>query len=173
MEPHMPQTRTRTLPAAGLAALVVALAAFWWLNRSTNVTGEIRDDAIVLSAAAAGNVVNFELRNAGSQPCQLIVVLTPLAIDALPSQDARVVTYDGTAVQMGPDGQPPAGVPVVGFPTQINGATASFGQSVQSGEIARFQLAFDRTPRTDERVVLCNGTGQYANGRRASLRFER
>jgi hypothetical protein len=168
------KTRRRKIIAACLGVLAVAVAAGWWVTRTWTVTGEIRDTAIVLSPDHAGTVVNFELRNVGSEACDLIVVLTSLAVDALPVDSGRVVTYDGGAVQMGPDGSLPTGVPIVGYVGPGNKVTATLGQSVQPGDVARLQVAFfGGTPRADNLVILCNGAGQYAAGRRAMLAFDR
>ena len=167
------KTRRRKIIAACLGVLALALAAFFWLGRTWTVTGEIRDTAIVLSPDHAGPVVNFELHNVGSEPCDLIVVLTSLPVDALPVDGGRVVTYDGNAIQMGPDGGLPTGVPIVGYLGQVNKVTATGSQSVQPGDVARLQVAFEGTPRTDNLVILCNGAGQYAAGRRAGLAFDR
>jgi hypothetical protein len=54
-----------------------------------------------------------------------------------------------------------------------NKVTATLGQSVQPGDVARLQVAFEGTPRADNLVILCNGAGQYAAGRRAMLAFDR
>lgn len=168
------KTRRGKVITAGLGVLALAVAVAFWVSRSSTVTGEIRDTAIVLSADHAGAVVNLELRNVGSEPCDLIVVLTSLPVDALPVESGRVVVYDTAGgVATGPDGEMPAGLPMVGRPTQINGVTATFGQPVGPGDVARFQVAFDSTPRTDNRVIFCNGAGQYAAGRRAVLTFDR
>ena len=140
------KTRRRKLIAAGLGVLAVAVAAGWWVTRTWTVTGEIRDTAIVLSPDHAGTVVNLELRNVGSsEPCDLIVVLTSLPVDALPVDNGRVITYDGRAIAIGPDGSMPAGLPMVGRPDQINGVTATPGQSVRPGDVARFQVAIVST----------------------------
>ena len=110
----------------------------------------------------------------GSEACDLIVVATSLPVDALPVDSGRVVTYDGGAVQMGPDGSLPTGVPIVGYVGPGNKVTATLGQSVQPGDVARLQVAFfGGTPRADNLVILCNGAGQYAAGRRAMLAFDR
>ena len=167
------KTRRRKIIAACLGVLALALAAFFWLGRTWTVTGEIRDTAIVLSPDHAGPVVNFELRNVGSEACDLIVVATSLPVDALPVDSGRVVTYDGNAIQMGPDGGLPTGVPIVGYLGQVNKVTATGSQSVQPGDVARLQVAFSGTPGTDNLVILCNGAGQYAAGRRAALTFDR
>jgi len=74
---------------------------------------------------------------------------------------------------MGPDGGLPTGVPIVGYLGQVNKVTATGSQSVQPGDVARLQVAFEGTPRTDNLVILCNGAGQYAAGRRAGLAFDR
>jgi hypothetical protein len=144
------KTRRRKAITAGLGVLVLAIAAGFLVSRTGTVTGEIRDTAIVLSPDHVGAVVNLELRNVGSsEPCDLIVVLTSLPVDALPVDNGRVITYDGRAIAIGPDGSMPAGLPMVGRPDQINGVTATPGQSVRPGDVARFQVAFDSTPRTD------------------------
>ena len=62
---------------------------------------------------------------------------------------------------------------MLGHPDQINGVAATLGQAVHPGDVARLQVAFDATPRTDDRVIFCNGAGEYASGRRAALPFER
>lgn len=168
------KTRRSMAIVAGLGLLALAVAATLWVSRSGSVTGEIRDTAIVLSPDHAGAIVNLELRNVGSEPCDLIVVLTSLPVDALPVESGRVVVYDtGAGVAVGPDGSMPPGLPMVGRPTQINGVTATLGQPVRPGDVARFQVAFVSTPRTDNRVIFCNGAGQYAAGRRAVLAFDR
>jgi hypothetical protein len=133
--------------AAGLGLFVSAVLAAMWLSESGTVTGDIRDTAIILSPDHAGTVVNLELRNVGSEPCDLIVVLTSLPVDALPVESGRVVVYDTTrGVAVGPDGSMPPGLPMVGRPDQINGVTATRGQPVRPGDVARFQVAFDSTP---------------------------
>lgn len=168
------RTQLRKAIAVGLGVLALAFAAVSWVNRSSTVTGEIRDTAIVLSADHAGAIVNLELRNAGREPCNLIIVLTSLPVDALPMESGRVVVYDGSAVEMGPDGKGPPGVPMVGGGAgQIKGVAATLGQAIRPGDVGRFQVAFDGTPQTDDLVILCNGEGEYAAGRRAALPFER
>ena len=122
------KTRRSMAIVAGLGVLALAVAAAFWVSRSGTVTGEICDTAIVLSPDHAGAVVNVELRNVGSEQCDLIVVLTSLPVDALPVESGRVVVYDGLSVAMGPDGSPPPGLPMVGRPTQINGPAAPPGR---------------------------------------------
>src|SRR5258706_5396182 len=125
------KTRQRKVIATGLGVVALVLAAFFWLSRTWTVTGEISDTGLVLSPDHAGPVVNFELRNVGSETCDLIVVLTALPVDALPVDSGRVVTYNGNAVEIEPDGSPPPGVPIMG---------SGFGRSVQPGEVARLQV---------------------------------
>lgn len=160
----MLRSRQRRIVVAGLGVLALVLAAFFWLSRTWTVNGEISDTALVLSPDHAGAVVNFELRNVGSEPCDLVVVLTSLPADALPVERGRVDTYNGTAIEMGPNGSLPTGVPIMGTGRE---------QSVGPGDVARLQVAFESTPRTDNLVVLCNGEGQYQAGRRATLTFDR
>jgi hypothetical protein len=61
----------------------------------------------------------------------------------------------------------------VGYVGPGNKVTATLGQSVQPGDVARLQVAFEGTPGADNLVILCNGAGQYAAGRRAMLAFDR
>ena len=169
------KTRRGKVITAGLGVLALAVAAAFWVSRTWTVTGEIRDTAIVLSPDHAGAVVNFALRNVGSEACDLIVVLTSLPVDALPVVGGRVVVYDTLGgVEVGPDGSLPTGLPIVGYVGPSDKVTATLGQSVRPGDVARLQVAFfGGTPRADNLVILCNGAGQYAAGRRAMLAFDR
>ncbi len=35
------------------------------------------------------------------------------------------------------------------------------------------EIAMERAPKVDDRVILCNGVGDYQHGRFAPLRFDR
>jgi uncharacterized cupredoxin-like copper-binding protein len=44
---------------------------------------------------------------------------------------------------------------------------------VEPGETARVQLALTGMPEREERVIVCNGPGDYEAGRYTVLRFDR
>jgi hypothetical protein len=137
-------------------SLVIGVALVVSACGPSTITGEIRDDAIAIPVDHAGVSVRLELRNVGTLPCDLIVGLTTLPADALPVVDGQVViTRDGS-----PGGVRP----------QDGG---EFPGSVAPGELQAFDLALEGTPRTEDRVIFCNGPGEYEQGRYASLRFDR
>ena len=121
--------------------------------------GEIGDRSIVLAADHAGSAVRFSLHNGGTTPCDLIVVLGSMKPTALPVKDGMVVVSD-----TGASG-------TVRFP--YGGGTTGFVARIQPGETFETEVALEGPPATDERIVLCNGTGDYQNGRWALLRFDR
>jgi hypothetical protein len=133
----------------GVAVVVSACAP-------STIKGEIRDDAIVIPVDHAGASVLLELRNAGTRPCDLIVGLTTLSADALPVVDGQVViTRDGS-----PGGVRP----------QDGGELPG---SVAPGALQSLDLALEGTPSTEDRVIFCNGVGEYEHGRYVALRFDR
>jgi hypothetical protein len=134
--------------------LVTGVAVIVSACGPSTIKGEIRDDAIAIPVDHAGVSVRLELRNVGTLPCDLIVGLTTLPADALPVVDGQVViTRDGS----------PGGVrPQDEFPG-----------SVAPGELQALDLALEGTPRTEDRVIFCNGAGEYEQGRYATLRFDR
>lgn len=138
------------------AALVLAAGC---LGGSTTVTGEIKDNGITLATDHAGSSVNFRLTNVGTVPCDLIVVVGTIAPDALPVKDGQVVIDD-------------SGAPgTVAFP--YGGGTTGYLHRVQPGETYDTEVALEGPPKTNERIVLCNGVGDYEQGRYALLRFDR
>jgi len=44
---------------------------------------------------------------------------------------------------------------------------------VQPGGVFKREMALEGMPKTDDRIILCNGAGEYAAGRYAALRFQR
>jgi hypothetical protein len=44
---------------------------------------------------------------------------------------------------------------------------------VQPGAGFKIELALESAPKTADRIILCNGIGDYENGRYAVLRFSR
>jgi hypothetical protein len=144
-----PRVRVATVALAGLGLLAAC-------GPQGPIAGEIRDDAITLAVDHAGQSVILELRNTGSRPCDLIVSLTSLPMDALPVEAGQVViTRDGSPNKVRPmDG-------------------GEFQVPLEAGGVRRFELALEGTPATDNRVVLCNAAGDYESGRYAVLTFDR
>lgn len=148
--------RPAKIVLAAWASLVVAAGC---LGGSTTVTGEIKDDGITLATDHSGSNVKFRLTNIGTLPCDLIVVLASMAPDALPVKDGQVVIDDSGA----PD--------TVRFP--YGGGTTGYLQRIQPGDTFETEVALEGAPKTDERIVLCNGVGEYEQDRYALLRFDR
>jgi hypothetical protein len=144
--------------ATAFAALVLAAGC---IGGASAVTGVIKDDGITLATDHAGSNVRFELHNSGTTACDLLVALTSLPISALPVKDGRVVIVDG-------DG-PGIVRPVT---TYENAPPYTLGR-VEPGADFRAEIALDSTPKSEDRVLLCNGVGDYAHGRFAALRFDR
>jgi hypothetical protein len=129
-----------------------------------SITGEIRDDAIVLSSPNGAPIVQLELRNVGTKPCDLVVALTSMPMNLLPVKNGQVVIDAG-----GVPGaiQPEGGGPVGASPDAYTLA------HVQPGGAFKSEMALDGVPKTDDRIILCNGVGDYEAGRYAALRFQR
>lgn len=156
-----------------LAALLLAcvMAACGLGSSAETISGEIRDDVIVLPVDQASHDLWVELQNTGSQPCELLAVLSASPPDRLPTHDGRIqLTRTGDPAEAYPmeayievDGQP------------WGGAEGGEGQpaSVAPGQTARIQLAQTGIPDAGERVITCNGPGDYEQGRYAALRYER
>jgi len=156
-----PASPTATSSSATLAATPTAGAVI--LGTEANpITGEIKDDTITLAVDHAGQSVWLELRNVGTKPCDIFPGLTSLPVGALPTKAGRVVidpSHTGPIVPMD-----------VGI--TLNGELAMVG-TIRPNDVALMQLGLDGTPKTEERVILCNGVGDYALGRYAVLRFDR
>ncbi len=119
------------------------------------ITGKIDDRAITLTSDHGGQTVRLELHNIGTTPCDLVIVLTSLPAGALPVKDGRVdVPEDGSG-------------PV------RNMSGGEFPDELQPGAAQTVDLGLESIPATDDRVVLCNGVGDYKAGRFAFLRFDR
>ena len=141
------------------AATLVLLGAC--LGGAVTVSGDIKDDGIALATQRAGANVQIELRNIGTKPCDLVVALTSLTVAALPLKDGQVVIVDG-------DG-PGIVRPITTYeyaPTFILGR-------IEPGAVFHAEVALEGAPKTDDRVILCNGVGDYQHGRYAVLRFDR
>lgn len=133
-----------------------------------DVTGEIRDDAIDLSVDSAHHSIWLELTNAGTTPCEVSAVLTD-SPDEMPVVGGRADL--GSATDPEAERYPMLGyIEVDGVPAAHEGDLAV---TVPPGSVARMQLAFTGIPDRGERVILCNGPGDYEAGRYAVLRFNR
>jgi pectin methylesterase-like acyl-CoA thioesterase len=144
--------------ALGCAAGILLAAC----GGSSIIKGSIKDDAITLSTDHAGATVRFELQNTGATPCDLFVGLTSLSVDALPLKDGRVVITNA---------DPGPGI-VRPITTYENSEPYSLGR-VQPGASFSIEIALEGAPRAEERVLLCNGPGDYEHRRYAILRFDR
>lgn len=149
---------TSRLVAVALAALVLDAGCF---GGAAAVKGEIADDGITLATDHAGSSVRFELHNSGTTACDLVVALTSLPINALPVKDGRVVIVDGDS--------PGIVRPITTYETVPPYTLAR----VEPGADFRAEIALEGAPKTEDRVLLCNGVGDYARGRFAALRFDR
>ena len=144
--------------ALAFAALVLAAGC---IGGASAIKGVIRDDGITLESDHAGSNVRFELHNSGKTACDLVVALTSLPIAALPVKEGRVVIVDG-------DG-PGIVRPIT---TYENAPPYTLGR-VEPGADFSAEIALDSTPKAEDRVLLCNGVGDYEHGRFVGLRFDR
>ena len=131
------------------------------IGGATSLKGDIKDDGITLATDHAGSNVRFELHNVGTKPCDLVVALTSLSMNALPVKDGQVVITDG-------DG-PGIVRPIT---TYENAPPYTLGR-VEPGAVFQAEVALEGAPKTEDRVLLCNGVGDYQHGRYAVLRFDR
>ena len=141
-----------------LAALATAALAAGCLGAAITLKGEIRDDKITLAADHAGAAIRLQVHNAGTKPCDLTPVITTLAPDALPIKDGQV-DIDSTGAE--------------NTVRMLMGGPAGFVRRVMPGEDYEIELALEGAPDTGTRIMLCNGSGDYALGRYAVLDFNR
>jgi hypothetical protein len=136
------------------------------------ITGEIRDDSIVLVQDSGPQSVWLELSNVGDEPCDLVVIRTELIPEALP--------LDGERVMLSMSGNPEdeaypmdAYVEIDGQPAGVEDPVRAGRQAVvEPGRTVRVQLVLTAMPE-EERVIVCNGPGDYEAGRYAVLPFDR
>lgn len=115
----------------------------------------------------------LELSNVGAEPCDLVVIRTELGPDALPLDGERVILSVSGSPE---DGAYPmdAYVEIDGQPAGVEDPVRAGRQAVvEPGKTARVQLALTGMPEREERVIVCNGPGDYEAGRYAVLRFDR
>jgi len=157
------RTRNTLLACVVLAALTACGGV-----AGETVQGEIRDDALSLVEETAGPTVWIELTNVGTEACELLVVMSE-APETLPVEGGRVAASLG-----GEGGHRTLEEMYVEIDGQARGGQEP-GESVPvaPGESARLQIAFTGVPEREDRVILCNGEGDYGRGRYAVLEFER
>ena len=167
----LPQWQLRECQLRGAIAALAALSAC--TGAEATISGEIRDDAIVLAQPSGPQSVWLELSNVGAVPCDLAVVRTELAPDSLPLEGGRVVLSQSGSPQ-GEAYPMEAYVEIEGEPATYDDPVREGRQAlVEPGQTARVQLALTGMPEREERVILCNGAGDYEAGRYAVLRFDR
>jgi hypothetical protein len=138
------------------------------------ITGEIDDTEIRLAQDHAPAAVRLELTNVGSTPCELVPMLTVLTPDALPVVDGRVVM-----TLSGDDDRPApmeAYVDLNGEPVdRLGGLMTERGwvTRVDPGDEVMLDIGLQGIPDRAERIVVCNGRGDYETGRYAVVAFDR
>jgi hypothetical protein len=147
----------------GLIGLIASAAAGACAG-TTTIPGEILDDRITLQQTTAPLDTWLSLVNRGSTPCELVAVVTDIPANALPVKDGRVVFEES--------GAPDVVAPDDAY-AEIDGRPATRPNVVQPGQTVRKQLTMSRMPDRAERIVFCNGPGDYQRGRLIVLRFER
>lgn len=171
------QTPTQRAGLMRLPTVAVAVAALVTLSACTGaeatITGEIRDDSIVLAQDSGPQSVWLELSNVGAAACDLVVIRTELVPEALPVEGDKVIL----SMSGSPEGEAypmDAAVEIDGQNAGVENPVRAGRQAVvEPGKTARVQLALTGMPEREERVVVCNGPGDYEAGRYAVLRFDR
>jgi hypothetical protein len=160
----------RPLPIVFLALLLGACASF---GSEPTIGGEIDDHEIRLERSSGPPSVWLELENVGAAPCALVPMLAAMPVDSLPVSNGRVV--------MGMSGDPAIPYPFEAY-AELNGEPVERDAEmtdegwvtlVNPGDVVRLQLALTGVPDAEERLVVCNGAGDYAAGRFAVLDWER
>jgi hypothetical protein len=174
-EPRM--DRPEHLGAGRAAVLLLVSAAMigcQQLAAPHQITGEIDDTEIRLAQDRAPAAVRLELTNIGSTPCELVPMLSVLAHDALPVVDGRVVMS-----LSGDDDRPApmeAYVELNGERVDREGGTMTeqgWVTRVNPGDEVMLDIGLQGIPDRSERIVVCNGRGDYETGRYAVVAFDR
>jgi hypothetical protein len=158
----------RQLPPLFLVLLLGGCGSF---GSGPTIGGEIDDHEIRLERPSGPPSVWLELENVGSQPCAFVPLLASMPAESLPVSGGEVV------IDM-------SGDPNIPYPmeahVELNGERAEgligeedWATVVNPGDRIRLQLALKGTPDEGERVVICNGAGDYEAGRYAVIAFER
>ena len=129
-----------------------------------SITGEIQDHAIVLSSPIGDPIIELELHNVGTKTCDLVVALTSMPMDSLPVKNGQVL-IDAAGV---PGALEPEDGGQVGAPADVYTLAR-----VPPGGTFKREQALESAPKAGDRIILCNGVGEYQAGRYAVLRFQR
>ena len=164
------QTRLARRWIGTTALALVTLSAC--MDAEPTITGEIRDDSIVLAENSGPQSIWLQLSNVGAEPCDLVVIRTELAPEALPVNGKRVVLSVSGSPEN--DAYPmDAYVEIDGQPAGVEDPVRAGRQAVvEPGKTARVQLVLTAMPE-EERVIVCNGPGDYEAGRYAVLPLDR
>ena len=169
--------RSERLGAGRVAVLLLVAAALigcQMVAAPDPITGEIDDTEIRLAQDRAPAEVRLELTNVGSTPCELVPMLTVLPPDALPVVDGRVVmSLSGDDDRPGPM---ETYVELNGEPVAREGGTMTeqgWVTRVNPGDRVMLDIGLKGIPDRSERIVVCNGRGDYETGRYAVVAFDR
>jgi hypothetical protein len=172
-----PWARRLRVDAGRVAVLLLASAGMigcQMLASPETITGEIDDTEIRLSQERAPAAVRLELTHVGSTPCELVPMLTALPPEALPVVDGRVVmTLSGDDDRPGPM---EAYVELNGEPVAREGGLMTeqgWVTRVNPGDEVMLDIGLQGIPDRSERIVVCNGRGEYETGRYAVVAFDR
>jgi hypothetical protein len=170
----VPRTYSVVMRSPPIMFLALLLAACGSIGSEPTIGGEIDDAEIRLERSSGPPSVWLELENVGAAPCALVPMLAAMPPDALPVGNGRVV--------MGTSGDPAIPYPLEAY-VELNGEPVQRGDGemtdegwvtvVEPGDVVRLQLAFTGVSEVGERLVLCNGVGDYEAGRFAVLDWER
>ncbi len=141
--------RTIAICVLGAVIATAALAACGsGGERPLVVHGPIDDRSIELERSIAPRDVRFELKNAGSTPCDLVMIVTS-ELTSIPTDGGRL---DAAAIGAG------SSIDVI-------------DSAVAPGTIVIFS-PMERPPPGSSRILLCNGPGDIEAGRWATLATE-
>jgi hypothetical protein len=172
-----PLVRPQRVGAGRVAVLMLVSAGMvgcQLLAAPDLISGEIDDTEIRLAQDSAGAAVRLELTNVGGIPCDLVPMLTALPPEALPVVDGRVVMS-----LSGDDDRPApmeAYVELNGAPVDREGGTFTeegWVTRVNPGDEVMLDIGLQGIPDREERIVVCNGAGDYEAGRYAVVAFDR
>ena len=134
------------------------------IGSTRSITGEFQDHAIVVSSPIGDPIIELELDNVGTKSCDLVVALTSMPMDSLPVKNGQVlIDAAGIPGAIEPEGGGPVGAP----------ADAYTLAHVRPGGVFTSEQALENAPKAGDRIILCNGVGDYEAGRYATLRFQR
>ena len=146
--------------------LAAALVALMGCDAPT-FHGEIDDAEIRLADEQFPISLWLELANVGTQPCELVAMLSPVPADAMPVEGGQVVTsLSGEPDAISPiefAAEKPDGGPFLRDP---RGAAI-----ILPGDRVRVQLGFKSKPEVGVLVIVCNGPGDYEAGRYTAVPF--